>query len=545
MHLSTRVLRFVGFFCLTATVAFAQPFRATGSTDAARKRPSAVFGAKIIDVDLTFDKAALQSLLIRPTADVPAKMTVTDIGGATEAYDVKVRSKGRLGSVRSLQRKPAFKVKLVNDARSYGLEHLTLNNMVQDQTMLHEALAYEVYEAAGVPVPTTGYARVTVNGQAYGLYLNLETPDKHFLNRRFGDDSGILYEAAYGVDLRAGDVEKFELDEGEDLDHKQLKTFIRALDTPGDAVFYGAPGRDPQADTASFLAMMAAQALLADWDNYYSANNYRIYWNPSANRWFFIPTGLDQTFTVKPTPVFGARGLLFQKCLASERCTRDYADKVRNVARQFERLGLSAKMDALLAVIDDAARADPRKEYDEAAMTAARESMRSFIMNRPNDVRAALSCIDGDSAAIGGCAGSVAVSLTNNQCVEAVPGKGNVARNGIVVTVSGCRGGASQRWRLIAMGDVFALTSVSGGNCLDVKDGSPDAGAVVQQSACTGIDSQRFSLRSVARGTQIVAKHSGKCVAVAPLNPRRPALVQVACASDAAQTWSIQRSIYK
>ena len=68
--------------------------------------------------------------------------------------------------------------------------------------MLHEALAYQVYDAMGVKVPGAGYARLKVNGQPYGLYLNLESPDVHFLQRHFGDHGGILYEGAYGVDLR-------------------------------------------------------------------------------------------------------------------------------------------------------------------------------------------------------------------------------------------------------------------------------------------------------------------------------------------------------
>jgi hypothetical protein len=391
-----------------------------------------------------------------------------------------------------------------------------------------------------VKVPATGYVRLTVNGQAYGLYLNLETPDSHFLKRRFGDDSGILYEAAYGVDLRAGDVEKFELDDGDDPGRAALAELISALDAPGDDVFYGA---HPMVDTASFLGMMAAAALLGDWDNYYSSNNYRIYWNPSASRWFFIPTGIDQTFGDKAGGVFAARGLLFQKCLASERCLRDYADEVREVADRFDALDLSAKMDSLLSVIGADSEADPKRSY-KIPMTTAREEMRAFIANRPTEVRAALSCIDdGREATLGACAGAVAVNVAVNQCVE-VPSE-KAARIGVPVTVGRCRGAPSQRWRFVANGDAFALTGVPAGHCLDVKDASDLDGTPLQQQTCTGLDSQLFLLRPVAQGIQLVAKHSGKCVAIAPGNPKDAALIQVPCAEDLAQTWQVQRSIYK
>jgi len=521
----------------TATLFLQQ---ATATSQAPTDEPGAAFGPKIIDIALTLDDAARQSLAASPETGVPGKMSFSDASGANTTYDVTVRIKGKKGSGRSIDAKPAFKVKLGQDDRIFGLGELTLNNMVQDRTMIHEAIGYQVYEAAGVKVPATGYARVSVNGEAYGLYLNLETIDRRFLKRQFGDDQGILYEGEYGVDLRAADVEKFQLDEGKDPDRAQLKTLIRALDAAGDDVFYGTP---PLVDTRSFLAMMAAGTLLEDWDNYYQANNYRIYWNPSASRWVFIPTGIDQIFGSGTTAVFGAKGLLFQKCLSSERCTHEYAATVGDVADRFERLGLLARMDALLAVIDAAAQEDPKKYYDAAKMTIARDAMRTFIANRPDRVRAALSCLDGGrERAIGACAGVVTVNAAVNQCLEVVPE--GAPRNEGGISVAPCQGGPHQRWRLVAAGDAFQLASVSGGRCMDVKDARQDEGAPVAPSSCAATDSQLFSLRPSAQDTQLVAKHSGKCVAVAPGTAKSAALVQVTCAQDAAQTWRVQRSIY-
>jgi hypothetical protein len=47
---------------------------------------------------------------------------------------------------------------------------------------------------------------------------------------------------------------------------------------------------------------------------------------------------------------------------------------VRDVADRFEGLGLPARMDALLAVIDAASQNDPKKNYDGAKMKAARDA---------------------------------------------------------------------------------------------------------------------------------------------------------------------------
>ena len=217
--------------------------RAAASAGGRADAPSPAFGAKIIDIALTLNQAAKDSLAEAAETGVPGQMRFTDGTGADKTYDVTIRIKGAMGSGRPLNDKPAFKVKLGKDDSFFGLEELTLNNMVQDRTMLHEALGYQVYEAAGVNVPSTGYARVAVNGQTYGLYLNLETIDAGFLTRQFGDARGILYEGAYGVDLRAADAEKFQLHEGKDADRAQLKTFIRALDAPGDESFMARPLR--------------------------------------------------------------------------------------------------------------------------------------------------------------------------------------------------------------------------------------------------------------------------------------------------------------
>jgi CotH protein/ricin-type beta-trefoil lectin protein len=525
-------------------VAIATLFLQQGaSSEAPNDEPGVVFGAKIIDIALTLAEPAKQSLAASPETDVPAQLSFTDASGAAKTYDVTIRIKGRYGSRRSIDAKPAFKIKLRKENRFFGLEQLTLNNMVQDRTMLHEAVGYQVYEALGVKVPATGYARVSVNGEPYGLYLNVETIDRQFLKRQFGDDRGILYEGAYGVDLRASDIDRFQLDEGKDADRAQLKALIRALEAPGDDVFYGTP---PQVDTRSFLAMMAAGTLLDDWDNYYHANNYRIYWNPSARRWVFIPTGIDQTFGSNAIHVivFGGTGLLFQKCFSSERCTQEYAAAVGDAADRFEGLGLPARMDALLAVIDAASQDDPKKTYDAARMTRARDAMRAFIAKRPTEVRAALSCLDGGrELALGACAGIVAVNPAVNQCLEVVDEE--AARNAGGISVAPCLGSRNQRWRLVATGDAFQLASVGVGTCLDVKGARHDEGAPLAPSKCTGTDSQIFSLKPIGHGTQLVVRHSGKCVAVPPVAQKGAALVQVTCAPGAAQTWRVQRSIYQ
>src|SRR3712207_8943038 len=99
--------------------------------------------------------------------------------------------------------------------------------MVQDRTMLHELLAYEAFRAAGLPAWRTGYSYVRVNGDDFGVYLTLETPDMISLAPWFPTTQH-LYEGEF-VDVVPGAAEQFEVDEGDDEDIEDLRTLIAVV----------------------------------------------------------------------------------------------------------------------------------------------------------------------------------------------------------------------------------------------------------------------------------------------------------------------------
>jgi hypothetical protein len=289
--------------------------------------------------------------------------------------------------------------------------------------------------------------------------------------------------------------------------------------------------------------MMAASVTLADWDNYYSSNNYRIYWNPSTRRWHFIPTGIDQTFGADSTTVFGGSGVLFQKCLASDRCTNDYARAVRDVTDRFERLALQTRMDALLSLIDEPSRVDPKRPYDDATMRTAREAMRTFVDRQPARVRQTVSCLAEEGSSLSACAGEVIVNASGELCVEAASKSGSTRG----ATVSRCLGGTKQRWHLARSGDAFSIKSAANGECLDLTKGVEGGDGRVDHAACSDTAAQLFALHDGPAGTQLVARLSGQCLTTGPASEDAKAapLLQVTCGPDTAQTWRIQRSFLR
>ena len=80
-----------------------------------------------------------------------------------------------------------------NSKSYYGLDKLSLNNVIQDNTFMKDYLVYQMMNAFGVSAPLCSYVYITVNGEDWGLYLAVEGVENSFLQRNYGNDYGELY----------------------------------------------------------------------------------------------------------------------------------------------------------------------------------------------------------------------------------------------------------------------------------------------------------------------------------------------------------------
>lgn len=114
-------------------------------------------------------------------------------------YNVGIRAKGNtsLSSVSAMgSDRYSFKLEFdhYDSARSYfGLDKLSLNNLIQDNTFMKDYLTYQMMGSFGVDAPLCSYAFLTVNGQDWGIYLAVEGVEEAFLQRNYGNDYGNLY----------------------------------------------------------------------------------------------------------------------------------------------------------------------------------------------------------------------------------------------------------------------------------------------------------------------------------------------------------------
>ena len=117
-----------------------------------------------------------------------------------EAYnDVGIRGKGNtsLSNVSAMgSQRYSFKIEFdqYDSTRSYyGLDKLSLNNLIQDNTMMKDYLTYTMMGEMGAAAPLCSFVYITVNGEDWGLYLAVEGVEDAFLQRNYGSDYGELY----------------------------------------------------------------------------------------------------------------------------------------------------------------------------------------------------------------------------------------------------------------------------------------------------------------------------------------------------------------
>lgn len=113
--------------------------------------------------------------------------------------NVGIRAKGNtsLSSVSSMgSDRYSFKLEFDqydNTKSYYGLDKISLNNIIQDNTFMKDYLTYRMMGEFGVAAPLCSYVYITVNGEDFGLYLAIEGIEDGFLQRNYGKDYGELY----------------------------------------------------------------------------------------------------------------------------------------------------------------------------------------------------------------------------------------------------------------------------------------------------------------------------------------------------------------
>lgn len=217
------------------------------------------------------------------------------------------------GNTSRSSQKKSFKVSFntYESGRKYhGLEKMNLNGEHNDPTISRAKFCWELYRQAGIPASRANHVELYINGDFFGLYVNVEHIDEVFVKKRFNNNNGNLYKCLWPADLAykgqnpdlyketAGSRRTYDLKINTAADdYSDLATFIDILNRTSlsslpcelEKVF----------DVNSYLKVMAMDILTANWDGpIFNKNNFYLYHNTLTDKFVYIPYDLDNTFGI-------------------------------------------------------------------------------------------------------------------------------------------------------------------------------------------------------------------------------------------------------
>ena len=154
--------------------------------------------SKVLDINVLIDDEKWQELLNNATSETYYQCDV-EIDG-TSFYRVGIRPKGNtsLTTIANDPNTDRYSLKLefdqyVDGQTCFGLDKLVLNNSYADTTYMKDALILDMYQYIGADAPLYNYAKLSVNGEYFGLYLAIEAVEESFILRNYGVSNGALY----------------------------------------------------------------------------------------------------------------------------------------------------------------------------------------------------------------------------------------------------------------------------------------------------------------------------------------------------------------
>jgi spore coat protein CotH len=188
----------------------------------------------------------------------------------------------------------------IKNQRFYGFKKLSLKNNYDDDSMLREKVATDIFRSAGLASSHAAFYTVYVDhgdGPTYfGLYTLVEEVDDTVIDTQFSSDDGNLYKPdgtaatfASGTYDEDEYVKKTNEDEADFSDVSSLLSILHDGTRTTDASAWRA-SLETIFDTDVFLKYLAVNTVIQNWDTYgRMTHNYFIYNNPDTSKLTWIP----------------------------------------------------------------------------------------------------------------------------------------------------------------------------------------------------------------------------------------------------------------
>ncbi len=152
----------------------------------------------ILNINIVMDEAKWNEMLQNAMQEKYYECDVVINGTTFKRVGIRPKGNTSLSSIANDPENNRYSFKLefdqfVDGQTCFGLDKLTLNNSYADTTNMKEAIIYDMFQFLDADAPLYNYAKISVNGGYWGVYLALESIEESFMLRNYGMQKGYLY----------------------------------------------------------------------------------------------------------------------------------------------------------------------------------------------------------------------------------------------------------------------------------------------------------------------------------------------------------------
>lgn len=258
-----------------------------------------------------------------------------------------------------------------------GYDSINLNNGFRDPTFMRE-VAYNNYVARFIPNPRANHALVTLNGQNWGVYINVQQPDKRMIRDYFRNADGLRISCsnqpngpglAYNGPNPSGyAIYEINADGGF---ASPLAPLIALTNTLSNQPLTAWPVIDQSFAIDPSTWSVALENLLTDDDSYVNKGcDFVTYRDPIDGRFHLLQRDANETFTQASWALTRnftqANKPVLSRVLSVPELRQRYFAHYRTVARDLNWEHFGPIFAAQRALIEPHVQADPKKLYSYA-----------------------------------------------------------------------------------------------------------------------------------------------------------------------------------
>lgn len=263
-------------------------------------------------VDITVSPDTLIWLYANPESDREFRAAFVFDNGTVRDTMEQVGFRLR-GNTSRWSQKKSFKISFntfTPGGNLYGVEKMNLNGEHNDPSIMRSKIMWDILRKWDIPAPRSNHVQLFINGNYFGLYINVEHIDEEFAMSRFGNKNGNLYKCLYPADLnyRGDNPDSYKIWSGgrwvyelktneEENDFSDLAALIGVLHNSTDENLFC--DLNELFNIYDYLKIMAVQIFCGDWDGYiYNKNNFYLYHNTLTGKLEYIPYDVDNTLGI-------------------------------------------------------------------------------------------------------------------------------------------------------------------------------------------------------------------------------------------------------